>query len=140
VLSDVDDAALALAERNVALHRLQERVSVVRADVFDGLDASTFDLIVTNPPYVNARDLARMPAEYRHEPRRALEAGDDGLDVVRRILSGARRWLAEDGVLVGEVGSSADDLLEAFPELPFVWPELQHGGHGVFVLEAAGLS
>ena len=81
-----------------------------------------------------------MPAEYRHEPRRALEAGDDGLDVVRRILSGARRWLAADGVLVGEVGNSADDLLEAFPELPFVWPELQQGGHGVFVLEAAGLS
>jgi ribosomal protein L3 glutamine methyltransferase len=140
VLSDIDDTALALAGRNVSLHRLEGRVSVARADVFDGLEASTFDLIVTNPPYVNARDLSRMPAEYRHEPRRALEAGDDGLDVVRRILSGARRWLAEDGVLVGEVGNSADDLLEAFPELPFVWPELQQGGHGVFVLEAAGLS
>lgn len=140
VVSDIDGAALALAERNVSLHGLKDRVSVVRADVFDGLEASTFDLIVTNPPYVNARDLAGMPAEYQHEPKRALEAGNDGLDVVRRILSGARRWLAEDGVLVGEVGSSADDLLKAFPELPFVWPELQQGGHGVFVLEAAGLS
>ena len=140
VLSDVDDGALALAARNVALHQVSDRVSVARADVFDGLDASTFDLIVTNPPYVNALDLAKMPAEYRHEPRLALEAGDDGLDVIRRILNGARRWLAEDGVLVGEVGSSADDLLAAFPELPFVWPELQHGGHGVFVLDAAGLS
>ncbi len=140
VLSDVDDGALALAARNVALHQVGDRVSVARADVFDGLDASTFDLIVTNPPYVNALDLAKMPAEYRHEPRLALEAGDDGLDVIRRILNGARRWLAEDGVLVGEVGSSADDLLAAFPELPFVWPELQHGGHGVFVLDAAGLS
>ena len=95
---------------------------------------------MTNPPYVDALDLAALPAEYRHEPTRALAAGDDGLDIIRRILSGARRWLAEDGVLVGEVGSSADNLLVAFPELPFVWPELQHGGHGVFVLEASGLS
>ncbi len=140
VLSDIDEAALTLAARNVALHGVGNRVAVARADVFDGLETSTFDLIVTNPPYVNAHDLASMPAEYRHEPRIALEAGNDGLDVVRRILTDAGRWLAGDGLLVGEVGNSADDLLGAFPELPFVWPELQHGGHGVFVLEAAGLS
>ena len=140
VLSDIDDGAMTLAARNVSLHRVGDRVSVARADVFEGLDVSTFDLIVTNPPYVDALDLAALPAEYRHEPTRALAAGDDGLDIIRRILSGARRWLAEDGVLVGEVGSSADNLLVAFPELPFVWPELQHGGHGVFVLEASGLS
>ena len=140
VLSDIDDSALALAARNVSLHNVGDRVSVVRADVFEGLDASTFDLIVANPPYVNATDLANMPAEFSHEPQLALAAGDDGLDIVRRILTGARKWLAEDGTLVGEVGSSADDLLAAFPELPFVWPELQHGGHGVFVLDAAGLS
>ncbi len=140
VLSDIDETALALAARNVALHGVGDRVAVVRADVFDGLEASLFDLIVTNPPYVNAYDLASIPAEYRHEPRIALEAGSDGLDVVRRILADAGRWLAADGLLVGEVGNSADDLLAAFPELPFVWPELQHGGHGVFVLEAAGLS
>lgn len=140
VLTDNDEAALALAARNAALHGVDERVTVSRADVFDGLDASTFDLIVTNPPYVNARDLASMPAEYRHEPRLALQAGTDGLDVVRRILADAGRWLVRDGLLVGEVGSSAEDLLAAYPELPFVWPELQRGGHGVFVLEAAGLS
>lgn len=140
VLSDIDDSALALAARNVSLHNVGDRVTVVHADVFEGLDASTFDLIVTNPPYVNAADLANMPAEFQHEPRLALAAGDDGLDIVRRILTGARKWLAEDGTLVGEVGNSADDLLAAFPELPFVWPELQHGGHGVFVMDAAGLS
>ncbi len=107
VLSDIDDSALALAARNVSLHNVGDRVSVVRADVFEGLDASTFDLIVTNPPYVNAADLANMPAEFLHEPRLALAAGDDGLDIVRRILTGAPKWLAEDGALVGEVGNSA---------------------------------
>ncbi len=140
VLSDVDDAALALASRNVALHRLQERVSVVRADVFDGLPQSAFDLIVTNPPYVNAADFADMPAEYRHEPAAALAAGRDGLDLIRRILTGARNWLSDDGLLVAEVGSSAEDLVAAFPQLQFIWPEFQRGGHGVFVLEAPGLS
>ena len=140
VLSDVDDAALALAARNVALHHVEDRVVVVRADVFDGLPQSTFDLIVTNPPYVNASDFANMPAEYRHEPSRALAAGSDGLDVIRRVLAGARQWLTDDGLLVGEVGSSAEDLVVAYPGLPFVWPEFSRGGYGVFVIEATGLS
>jgi ribosomal protein L3 glutamine methyltransferase len=140
VLSDVDDAALELAARNVELHRLGDRVSVVRADVFDGLQRTTFDLIVTNPPYVNAHDLAHMPAEFRHEPRGALAAGRDGLDVLRRILTDARSWLADDGLLVGEVGSSAEDLVAEYPNIPFVWPDFVHGGHGVFVIDAAGLS
>jgi len=140
VLSDIDDAALVLAARNVELHRVGDRVSLVRADVFDGMPETKFDLIVTNPPYVNARDVANMPAEFRHEPRAALSAGNDGLDVLRRILADVRDWLADDGLLVGEVGSSAEDLISAFPGLQFVWPEFARGGHGVFVLDAAGLS
>jgi ribosomal protein L3 glutamine methyltransferase len=140
VLSDVDDAALELAARNVELHRVGDRVSVVRADVFDGLEQATFDLIVTNPPYVNASDLSQMPAEFRHEPRGALAAGRDGLDVIRCVLADARDWLAADGLLVGEVGSSAEDLVAAYPNIPFVWPDFAHGGHGVFVIDAAGVS
>jgi ribosomal protein L3 glutamine methyltransferase len=140
VLSDVDDAALELAARNVELHRVGDRVSVVRADVFDGLEQATFDLIVTNPPYVNASDLSQMPAEFRHEPRGALAAGRDGLDVIRCVLADACDWLAADGLLVGEVGSSAEDLVAAYPNIPFVWPDFAHGGHGVFVIDAAGLS
>ena len=140
VLSDIDDAALVLAARNVELHRVGDRVSLVRADVFDGMPETKFDVIVTNPPYVNARDVANMPAEFRHEPRAALAAGNDGLDVLRRILADVRDWLADDGLLVGEVGSSAEDLISAFPGLQFVWPEFARGGHGVFVLDAAGLS
>jgi len=140
VLSDVDPAALALAARNVELHQVGDRVSIVRADVFDGLPHGTFDLIVSNPPYVNAADFARMPPEYRHEPAPALAAGADGLDVVHRILRGARRCLSDDGLLVGEVGSSAADLVAAYPHVPFVWPEFGQGGFGVFVVEASGLS
>jgi ribosomal protein L3 glutamine methyltransferase len=140
VLSDIDDAALSLARRNVALHHVGDRVQVVRADVFDGVPAGSFDLIVTNPPYVSSQDLAAMPREFQHEPLRALAAGVDGLDVVRRILAEARARLNPNGVLVGEVGASAENLVTAFPDLPFFWPELEQGGHGVFVIEAAGLS
>jgi ribosomal protein L3 glutamine methyltransferase len=140
VLSDIDDAALSLARRNVALHQVEDRVRVVRADVFDGLPDERFDLIVTNPPYVNAADLAAMPREFQHEPQRALAAGADGLDIIRRILAQARAWLADDGLLVAEVGASAADLVAAFPDTPFVWPELDRGGHGVFLIDAAGLS
>jgi len=139
-LSDTDEAALALARRNVALHGVADRVEVVRADVFEGLAPARYDLIVTNPPYVNASDMAALPAEFRHEPRAALAAGDDGLDVVRRIVNEARQWLTDDGVLVAEVGSSADALIEQIPSIPFIWPDLVRGGHGVFVVDAARLS
>jgi ribosomal protein L3 glutamine methyltransferase len=139
-LSDSDEFALALARRNVALHGVADRVDVVRADVFDGLLPVRYDLIVTNPPYVNAHDMADLPAEFRHEPRAALAAGDDGLDVMRRIVSEARHWLTDDGVLVGEVGASADALIERFQSIPFIWPDLARGGHGVFVVDAARLS
>jgi ribosomal protein L3 glutamine methyltransferase len=140
VLSDVDETALALARRNVALHGLTGRIDVVRADVFDGLPPGRFDLIVTNPPYVSAPDLAAMPREFHHEPVGALAAGVDGLSVMNRILAGARDWLSERGLLVGEVGASAAELVRAHPQLPFVWPDLRQGGQGVFVLDAAALA
>jgi ribosomal protein L3 glutamine methyltransferase len=139
-LSDTDDKALALAERNVVLHDVGDRVEVVRADVFDGLLPSRYDLIVTNPPYVDASDMANLPPEFGHEPRHALAAGADGLDVVRRILRDARAWLNDDGVLIGEVGASADAFVAEFPSVPFVWPDLTRGGYGVFVVDADRLS
>jgi ribosomal protein L3 glutamine methyltransferase len=140
VLSDVSDAALALARRNVELHGVADRVAVVHADVFDGLPPGQFDLIVANPPYVSAADLAAMPAEFAHEPVEALAAGVDGLAIMRRILAGAHERLSPDGLLVGEVGASAAQLIEAFPALPFTWPNLERGGDGVFLLERVGLS
>jgi ribosomal protein L3 glutamine methyltransferase len=140
VLADVNPAALELAHRNVALHGVADRVTAVKSDLFGGLSACRFDLIVTNPPYVDAAALAAMPREFQHEPRHALAAGEDGLDVVDRILADAGDWLSSDGVLVAEVGASAPALLEAHPELPFVWPDLERGGRGVFVLDAAALA
>lgn len=139
VLSDVDAHALAVARRNVDLHGVGDRVEVVESDLFEALDDTTFDLVVSNPPYVSAIDLAAMPTEYRHEPTRALAAGEDGLDVVRRILATAGAHLTEQGLLVVEVGASAAALCEAYPDVPFAWPHFDRGGDGVFVLERAGL-
>ena len=138
--TDVSEAALAVAAENVARHRLEGWVDLHRADVYAGLPAGRYDLVVSNPPYVDAGELAAMPAEYHHEPRTGLAAGADGLDVVRRIIAGAGERLAPGGVLVVEVGASRPALEAAWPHLPFYWPELEQGGIGVFVLEAAALT
>jgi ribosomal protein L3 glutamine methyltransferase len=140
VLADVDDAALELACKNVMLHGVGDRVTALKSDLFAGLPVGRFDLIVTNPPYVDGADLAAMPREFQHEPLQALAAGEDGLAVVERILADAGAWLASEGILVCEVGASAPALLEAHPELPLVWPDLERGGRGVFVLDAAALA
>jgi ribosomal protein L3 glutamine methyltransferase len=140
VLTDVSESALRLARRNIALHGVEDRVGVAHADVFDGVPPGQFDLIISNPPYVSAADLAGMPAEFAHEPIDALAAGEDGLDIMRRVLAGARQRLTADGLLVGEVGASAPQLVDAFPAFPFIWPHLERGGDGVFVIGAVGLS
>ena len=139
-LVDIDPKAIALANKNVALHQLSHRVQVVESDLFSGLDPQSFDLILTNPPYVDESDFQNMPQEYHHEPRHGLYAGTDGLDVVNRILKEAGHWLTPDGILVGEVGNSAVALSNQLTSLAFVWPDLQDGGHGVFLLEAGALS
>ncbi|WP_445158151.1 50S ribosomal protein L3 N(5)-glutamine methyltransferase [Halomonas sp. E14] len=138
-LSDVSADALAVARQNIQRHDLGLRVRAVLSDLFEGLAGQRYDLILSNPPYVDAHDLATMPAEYRHEPALALGAGADGLDVVRRILREARQYLTDDGVLVVEVGNSDRHLEAAFPEVPFVWLDFERGGQGVFALTAAEL-
>jgi ribosomal protein L3 glutamine methyltransferase len=138
-LTDVSDAALAVARRNIDLHRVADRVDVHSGDLFAPVRDRQFDLIVCNPPYVDAHDIARLPPEYRHEPRVALAAGSDGLDIVRRILDEARRHLTEQGVLIVEVGNSAPALLDAYPQLPFIWPDFERADGGVFVLDAEAL-
>ncbi len=134
VLSDVSPEAVALAEANIERHGLDGRVRVVTADLFDGVEGERFDLIVSNPPYVDTDEMAALPPEYHHEPRLGLAAGDDGLDVVRRLLAEAPRHLRDDGVLVVEVGNSQPALEAAFPRMPFHWVEFEQGGHGVFVI------
>lgn len=138
--SDVSDDALEVAGVNVQRHHLQDWVRLHRADAFDGLPrGERYDLIVANPPYVDADDMALLPEEYRHEPRLGLAAGDDGLDVVRRILAEAHQWLAEGGLLVVEVGNSAEAVEALWPQAPLVWIDFERGGHGVFAMTADDL-
>ncbi|WP_106477214.1 50S ribosomal protein L3 N(5)-glutamine methyltransferase [Phytohalomonas tamaricis] len=139
ILSDVSPEALEVARINITRHDVGTRVKAVVSDLFEGLEGQRFELIVSNPPYVDARDLAAMPAEFRHEPAIALGSGDDGLDLVRRMLRQAREYLSDDGVLIVEVGNSERHLIESFPEVPFLWLEFERGGHGVFALTASEL-
>jgi len=138
-LADISQDALAVARRNITRHDVGERVRAVASDVFAGLEGQRYDLIVSNPPYVDARDLRTMPAEFQHEPALALGAGNDGLDIVRRILREASEHLTENGWLIVEVGNSDHHLEAAFPEVPFIWLEFERGGQGVFALNAAEL-
>lgn len=138
-LVDISVAALKVAKANITRHDVGARVRAVLSDLFDGVAGQRYDLIVANPPYVDARDLATMPAEFRHEPALALGAGDDGLDVVRRLLHEARAHLNDEGVLIVEVGNSDRHLEAAFPEVAFLWLEFERGGHGVFALTAREL-
>ncbi|MBV1786533.1 50S ribosomal protein L3 N(5)-glutamine methyltransferase [Marinobacterium sp. D7] len=139
-LVDISEDALAVAASNIKRHQLAERVQVVHSDLFDALDpAQPYDLIVSNPPYVDADDLASMPDEYQHEPDLALGSGDDGLDITRCILREAGRYLSDDGLLVVEVGNSEVHLMEQYPDLPLIWIELERGGNGVFCITAQEL-
>ncbi len=140
-ISDISKEALLVAEKNIARHGMQQRVALLEADLFeaDALQGKRYQLIVSNPPYVDAQDLAEMPEEYHSEPVLGLEAGIDGLDIVSRILHQAWVFLEEDGLLVVEVGNSALALERAFPQLEFLWPEFENGGHGVFILSAQQL-
>ncbi|XOV81860.1 MAG: 50S ribosomal protein L3 N(5)-glutamine methyltransferase [bacterium] len=140
-LLDVDEQAVALAQKNVLAHGLTEQVEVIQADILDqGPLPEKFDLILTNPPYVDASDMASLPAEYAAEPALALDGGPEGLMIVDAIISKLSLWLKPSGLLIGEVGASAPALIHRYPELPLIWPDLPMGGEGVFMLEGAALN
>ena len=130
--ADLSAGALALARRNVASHRLGDRIALHRGDLFGPLQGKRYDLILSNPPYVDARGMARLPAEYRHEPRTALAAGDDGLDLTRRILAEAASHLTKDGALICEIGRGRRKLEAAFARLPFLWLDTEQSEGEVF--------
>ena len=136
---DVSAAALQVARRNLRRLNLEKRVRMLHSNYFDAVKGCRYDIIVSNPPYVGRTEIAKLPREYRHEPRLGLAAGGDGLDSVRAIFAAARRHLRRDGILVVEVGNTEDTLLRTFPRLPFVWPEISMGGGGVFLLRAEDL-
>ncbi len=131
---DLSVDALNVAEINIERHQLAHRVFPLQSDLFNQLPQDRYDLIVTNPPYVDQEDLNDMPEEFHHEPEMALGSGVDGLDLTKRILATADRFLTDNGVLVCEVGNSMVHLVEQFPNVPFNWLEFKNGGLGVFSL------
>ncbi len=132
---DISDDALEVARINIESYDLEDRVFPLKSDLFADLPpGDKYDLIVANPPYVDERELAMMPDEYHAEPDIALASGPDGLDCTRLILSSAASFLNEDGILVMEVGSSEENLINAFPQVPFHFIDLKKGGSGVFLL------
>jgi ribosomal protein L3 glutamine methyltransferase len=131
---DISSEALAVAARNVRRHRVGRRVRLLESSYFSALEGESYDIIVSNPPYVGARELDALPPEYAHELRMALAAGPGGLDSVRRILSEAGRHLARGGILVVEVGNTEGAVKRAFARLPFTWLVFERGGGGVFLL------
>ena len=136
-LVDVSAEALAVAQRNVADHGLEDQIELIQSDLFSALKGRRYDLIISNPPYVSLAELDALPAEYRHEPRLGLAAGEEGLDIVLEILREVADYLKRDGLLIVEVGDAQYALTEALPEVPFTWLDFERGGQGVFLLNAA---
>ena len=131
---DLSFDALNVAEINIERHQLAHRVFPIQSDLFANIAGQKYDLIVTNPPYVDEEDLAEMPEEFHFEPEPALGSGMDGLDITKQILKQAPNYLTENGLLVCEVGNSMISLIEQYLEVPFEWVELKNGGLGVFAL------
>jgi ribosomal protein L3 glutamine methyltransferase len=136
---DISAPALAVARRNIRRHRLGRRVQALKSKHFSALGNRHYDIIVSNPPYVGARELKALPAEYRHEPPIALAGGPDGLEAVQVILCEAAKHLKRGGVLVVEVGDTQSRVAKRYPTLPFTWLEFERGGGGVFLLKAEDL-
>ncbi len=136
---DLSKEAISVAQRNVEEYGLSERIEIIHSDAFASLKSRRYDLIISNPPYVNADSVAGLPPEYLHEPELALGSGVDGLDFTRIILREAKRHLNPDGLLVVEIGHNRTALEAAYPALPFTWLDTAAGDEFVFMLHAADL-
>jgi ribosomal protein L3 glutamine methyltransferase len=132
--ADLSVEALNVAQINIEGHGVTEQVIPIQSDVFSGVEGQSYDLIVTNPPYVDQEDVDALPQEFLHEPEMGLGSGFDGLDITRQILAQAASHLNDNGVLICEVGNSQVHLTAAFPTVPFQWLTFERGGHGVFRL------
>ncbi|CAH0533989.1 50S ribosomal protein L3 glutamine methyltransferase [Vibrio stylophorae] len=136
---DISDDALEVAQINIDQHGVEQQVIPMQSDLLNALPAHGYDLIVSNPPYVDAEDMADLPDEFHHEPELGLAAGFDGLDLVRRILADAPTHLNDGGALICEVGNSMVHMMAQYPDVPFTWLEFENGGHGVFMLTKSQL-
>jgi len=133
-LADISRPALNVAKKNIQRHGLEKRVDAIESNLFAGLDGKTYDLIVSNPPYVGHNELSALPEEFYKEPKLGLDGGVSGLDLVHKILANASEYLNDGGVLYMEVGNTDEALQQCYPKVPFLWQEFDHGGHGVFML------
>lgn len=138
--TDLSTDALMVAEINVEKHQMEDQVMLHQSDLFRSLPLKPYDIIVSNPPYVSLAEWESLPPEFHAEPEMGFKGGVSGLDLVVKILADAKRYLAETGILVIEVGNSAEALQEMFPEVPFYWLEFERGGEGVFMLTAEQVS
>ena len=136
---DISPDAIAVANINISNYGLQEQVTAIQSDMFSALEGRTYDLIISNPPYVDAPSMATLPQEYRNEPQLALGSGTAGLDHTHTLLREAPEYLNESGLLIVEIGHNRDALLEAYPDLPFTWLEVDAGNEFVFLLTKAQL-
>ena len=133
---DISCEALDVASINRDNHHLEDRLTFIESNCFDNVPKARYDIIVSNPPYVGRDEMQMLPVEYQHEPSLALEAEQNGLHIIEKILCTAADYLNDDGILVVEVGNSEDALVHAYPMVPFVWLDFEHGGQGVFLLTA----
>jgi ribosomal protein L3 glutamine methyltransferase len=136
---DLSAPALEVATRNVVDYHLDDRIALFEGDLYAPLAERRYDVIISNPPYVNAASMQELPAEYKHEPDMALAGGADGMDIVRRIIAEARNWLTDDGVLVVEIGNERANVEAAFGGLDLVWLSTSAGDDNVFLIQAADL-
>jgi len=134
--SDISTDALAVAKINTLRHQVEDQVHLIQSDLFEAIPSKKYDLILSNPPYVDANDMAALPPEYLHEPLLGLASGPDGLAATIKILQYVLPYLNPNGTLIVEVGNSEYALKESFPDIPFIWLEFQNGGSGVFMLTA----
>ncbi len=133
-ISDIDQSALKIAEDNVVMHALADRIDIICSDVYAQIPYTQYDIIIANPPYVPVREQAHLPTEFAHEPQHALFSGDDGLNIVKQVIAGAVTYLQAHGILVLEVGQFADELQAYYSHHQIMWHELENGGEGVCVL------
>lgn len=141
--SDISMQALSLAAKNIDRHNLSEQIEIHQGDLFESLpspnEENLFDLIICNPPYVNATSMANLPPEYHAEPEISLAGGVDGMDIVRKIIANAKDYLKPEGALVIEIGNEAKNFSDAFPEIPVTWLEVSAGDDQVLLIQAEDL-